>query len=128
MTDEQRKRVHAITYSTDDRAELAERIVTLKDENKKLQERVEWLDGECRKSMGASHKFFEMVGEYQKENEKLRKLVRDMRKAFFVLDIDHCQACPRDTINGPCTKYLVGGSNECSFEEDMRELGVEVSI
>ena len=59
------------------------------------------------------------------ENAKLRELVRDMRKAFFALDIDHCQACPRDTINGPCTKYLVGGSDECSFEEDMRELGIE---
>lgn len=38
MTDEQRKRVHAITYSTDDRAELAERIVTLEDENAKMRE------------------------------------------------------------------------------------------
>ena len=31
MTDEQRKRIHAITYSTDDRAELAERIVALEE-------------------------------------------------------------------------------------------------
>ena len=62
----------------------------------------------------------------KRENDKLLELVRDMRKAFFALDIDHCQACPRDTINGPCTKYLVGGSDECSFEEDMRELGIEV--
>lgn len=29
MTDEQRKRVHAITYSCEDREELAERIVAL---------------------------------------------------------------------------------------------------
>ena len=91
MTDEQRKRVHEITYSTDDRMELAERIVTLED-----------------------------------ENAKLRKIVEDMRKAFFTLDIDHCQACPRDTINGPCTKYLVGGSDECNFEEELRELGIGV--
>lgn len=60
------------------------------------------------------------------ENAKLRELVRDMRKALFTLNIDHCQACPRDTINGPCTKYLVGGSDECSFEEDMRELEIDV--
>ena len=31
MTDEQRRRVHEITYSTDDRAELAERIVALEE-------------------------------------------------------------------------------------------------
>ena len=38
MTDEQRKRIHDITYSCDDRAELAERIVRLEDENAKLRE------------------------------------------------------------------------------------------
>lgn len=60
------------------------------------------------------------------ENAKLRELVADIGKALFTLNIDYCQACPRDTINGPCTKYLVGGSDECSFKEDMRELGIEV--
>ena len=38
MTNEQRKRIHDITYSTDDRMELAERIVELEDENAKLRE------------------------------------------------------------------------------------------
>ena len=37
MTDEQRKRIHAITYSTQDRMELAERIVELEDESAKLR-------------------------------------------------------------------------------------------
>lgn len=37
MTDEQRKRIHVITYSTDDRMELAERIVELEDENAQLR-------------------------------------------------------------------------------------------
>ena len=37
MTDEQRKRIHAITYSTDSREELAERIVGLEEENEKLR-------------------------------------------------------------------------------------------
>ena len=37
MTDEQRKRIHAITYSTQDREELAKRIVALEDENAKLR-------------------------------------------------------------------------------------------
>lgn len=37
MTDEQRKRIHDITYSTQDRMELAERIVELEDENAKLR-------------------------------------------------------------------------------------------
>lgn len=60
------------------------------------------------------------------ENARLRELVRDLHKALFTLDIDHCQACPRDNINGLCTKFMVCGSDECSIEEDMRELGVEV--
>lgn len=40
MTNEQRKRIHAITYSTQDRMELDERIVALEDENAKLRELV----------------------------------------------------------------------------------------
>jgi len=67
----------------------------------------------------------ELLGPVERENARLREIVRDMHRAFFRLDIDHCQACPRDTINGPCTKYLVGGSDECDFEEEMRELGIE---
>lgn len=59
------------------------------------------------------------------ENIKLRELVRDLHKSLFTLDIDHCQACPRDNVNGPCTKFMVCGSDECSIEEDMRDLGVE---
>jgi len=62
----------------------------------------------------------------KRENEKLRKLVLDMRKAFFTLDIDHCQACPRDNVNGPCARYTVEGSGECDFDSCMRELGIEV--
>ena len=38
MTDEQRKRIHDIVYSCDDRAELAERIVRLEDEREMLRE------------------------------------------------------------------------------------------
>lgn len=40
MTDEQRKRIHKIVYSCDDRAEMAERIVVLEDENAKMRELV----------------------------------------------------------------------------------------
>ena len=36
-TDEKRKRIHDITYSTDSREELAERIVRLAAENAKLR-------------------------------------------------------------------------------------------
>ena len=65
------------------------------------------------------------IAELQAENAKLRRIAADIHKALFSLDIDHCQACPRDTINGPCTKYSVFGDDECSIEKDMRELGVE---
>lgn len=66
------------------------------------------------------------VKRIEDENAKLRKIAADIHRALFSLDIDHCQACPRDTINGPCTKYMAFGSDECSIEEDMRELGIEV--
>lgn len=39
MSDEQRaERVHAILYSTEDREDIAERIVALEDDNAKLRE------------------------------------------------------------------------------------------
>ena len=47
MTDEQRQRVHEITYSTDSRVELAERIVRLEEENAKLRDYVYALS-ECK--------------------------------------------------------------------------------
>ena len=83
-----------------------------------------------QKKLEMEHVLVETLGhaleQAKDENAKLRELVRDMHKAFFALDIDHCQACPRDTINGTCMKFMVGGSDECSFEEEMRELGIEV--
>ena len=53
----------------------------------------------------------------QAENAKLRELVRDMHKALFSLNLDHCQACPRED-----TCVFI---HECAFERDMRELGVD---
>ena len=40
MPDEQRKRVHAITYSTQDREELAERIMELEELAQRLREHI----------------------------------------------------------------------------------------
>ena len=54
----------------------------------------------------------------ERENAKLRELVRDMHKALFSLNLDHCQACPRED-----TCVFI---HECAFERDMRELGIEV--
>lgn len=84
---------------------------------------------QTKEFVDASHALNELshaIALLESKNDKLREIVRDMRKAFFTLDIDHCQECTRDTINGPCTKYLIGGSGECNFEEEMRELGIEV--
>ena len=65
------------------------------------------------------------VDELCKENEKLRGLVRDMYKALFNLNLDHCQACPREDA---CVLLMHKSLDcrECAFERDMRELGVEV--
>ena len=60
----------------------------------------------------------------QAENAKLRKLVADMHKALFSLNLDHCQACPREDACVFMHKSFDCG--ECAFERDMRELGIEV--
>jgi len=59
------------------------------------------------------------------ENAKLRDLIADMSKAFFTLDIDHCQACPRDKGNRRCQMF-VEADGECAFVTEMRRLGIEV--
>lgn len=82
-------------------------------ENEKLEERVEWLDGECRNHMSASVKFFEMVGEYQRENNRMHKLL----KSVLVLKHD------------PAYKWLDARFYEIhgsSFTEQARELGIEM--
>lgn len=60
----------------------------------------------------------------QSENAKLRELVRDMHKALFSLNLDHCQACPRDDACVFVHKSF--DCDECAFERDMRELRIEV--
>ena len=60
----------------------------------------------------------------QDENAKLRELVRDMCKALFSLNLDYCQACPREDACVFVHKSF--DCDECAFERDMRELGVEV--
>ena len=56
---------------------------------------------------------------------EIEQLVRDMYKVLTALDVDYCQACPRDSVNGPCTAYL-RAYDECSFAIEMRDLGIEV--
>lgn len=58
------------------------------------------------------------------ENAELRALVRDMHKALFSLNLDHCQACPREDACVFMHKSF--DCDECAFERDIHELGVEV--
>ena len=64
------------------------------------------------------------IGRLEVENAKLRELCADMHKALFSLNLDHCQACPREDACVFMHKSF--DCNECAFEHDMRELGVEV--
>ena len=66
----------------------------------------------------------EQVHCLQAENAKLRELVRDMHKALFSLNLDYCQACPREDACVFVHKSF--DCDECAFERDMRELGIEV--
>ena len=62
--------------------------------------------------------------EIEEVSERLRSTLRDMSKAFLTLDVDHCQACPRDMA---CTFiHKSFDTRECAFERDMLELGIEV--
>ncbi len=70
------------------------------------------------------HTYEYMRGGLADENAKLRELVRDMHKALFSLNLDHCQACPREDACVFMHKSF--DCEECAFERDMRELGIEV--
>jgi chromosome segregation ATPase len=62
----------------------------------------------------------------ERENAKLRDLIADMSKAFFALDIDHCQACPRDKASRRCQMFATTDW-ECAFVTEMRKLGIEAT-
>lgn len=61
----------------------------------------------------------------ESENAKLRELLGGVGHLLFILDVDYCVACPRDSISHPCPVYTVKGG-ECLYKSDMRELGVVV--
>lgn len=113
-----------VVLTREEERRVTERITEILAENEKLQERVEWLDGECRKSMGMSHKFFEMVGEYQKENAKLRELAAEAIR-LMQTNAPDCGLCKhyRECWTGEAMDYSPSG---CVICNDARELGVEV--
>ena len=97
MTDEQRKRVHEITYSTEDREELAERIVALEDERDKLQDENARLrsclsdDAEnARQIMGESEKLREQVMRLQAELGIPPHDYKDRKRMLEADDRDWC--------------------------------------
>ena len=122
MTPEQRaQRIHHHMYETcEGIAEHAERIVALEEENANLRkERDGW-----HRVAKSKQDILDQMRDARAENAKLRELVRDMHKALFSLNLDHCQACPR---NDACVfVHKSFDCDECAFERDMRELGVEV--
>ncbi|MBR2125808.1 MAG: hypothetical protein IJ943_03640 [Akkermansia sp.] len=100
MTDEQRKRIHDITYSTQDRMELAERIVELEDENAKLRD---------------TTYAWRTVDRLSCENAKLRELVRGLH---------WCN--DKQWNKGACDDCPIRGSAIGRCERAMRECGIEV--
>lgn len=97
MTDEQRQRIHDIEYSCDSRAELAERIVALEDDNEKFIVK-----------LNAEHIVRQNV---EVENAKLRELCEDMLDCMEIRN-----AFERPPTDGMCKE----------FADRMRELGMEV--
>lgn len=98
MTDEQRKRIHNITYSCEDREELAMLIVHLEDENAKLIDVLHEVEEDAvhayhclrndieRAMYSESHYFNKWWSSaceayrLKAENAKLRKLAKDLLK------------------------------------------------
>ena len=105
MTDEQRQRIHDIEYSCDSRAELAESIVGLEDEIKRLETCVLVLDSELADWKGQYDPTDIYIRKAQEENAKLRKLVADTYQAF---------------------QRVIPDGHRLDLEQRMRELGVEV--
>lgn len=71
---------------------------------------------------------FVLLSMYKKleaENAKLRELLGGVGHLLFILDVDYCVACQRDSISHPCPVYTIKGG-ECLYKSDMRELGIEV--
>ena len=137
MTDEQRQRIHAITYSTEDRMELAERIVRLEDENADLKRQLRQAD----EIIGRQGKNLEKSND---ENAKLRESVRNL---LTCVKHEECEeSCPNyepmytdygykkngstvveSEYLGCCTVGLEN-CNSMLFDTDeyLRELGIEV--
>lgn len=119
MTDEQRKRIHAITYSTQDREELAERIVNLEDERDKLKNNNNYLHEMLSESRQANERLYTELKRHKSifrtrpnamtalydENAKLRELVQSLYRFSF-------------------DEYPDG--TELNFADRLRELGIEV--
>ena len=81
MTDEQRKRIHEITYSTEDRMELAERIVRLEELAQRLREHI--MENCCQPS--------EECGEYgcYRYDEKHKCCEFDHRMRECGIEVEH---------------------------------------
>ena len=114
MTDEQRKRIHKIVYSCDDRAELAERIVRLEEENARLREYATKLE---QTNDQLSNDNCDLLCDTQEmqlfidENAKLRELCEDMLSCIEI----------REAFRRPPTAEMCKG-----FADRARELGIEV--
>lgn len=124
MTDEQRKRIHGIVYSCDDREELAERIVALEDERDKLRR-----ERDLYSSLVEDMDHPDTANQLRTENARLRScLSDDAENARQIMGenarmrelLDGCAVLltDRDFLHWPelCEEVLGG----------MRELGVEV--
>ena len=116
MTDEQRKRIHDITYSTEDREELAERIVALEDKRDKLRR-----ERDLYSPLVEDMDHPDTANQLRVENAKLRELARHMGACIQHLDRTDedggCARCPYQTV-----EY------DCGFEQRMAELGIEVDV
>ena len=117
MTDEQLQRIHDIEYSCDSREELAERIVALEDEAKRLQTCVLTLDSELADWKGQYDPTDIYVRKAQEENEKLRELV-----TFYL------GCLTKGHVN--CDSCAFSGEDNCDHGrkviESAQQVGIEV--
>lgn len=117
MTDEQRKRIHDITYSTEDREELAERIVALEDERDKLRR-----ERDLYSSLVEEMDHPDTANQLREENAKLREYAESYAKA---VECEGCGWCPYD-MDTVCDTETIPMRDGCRLYDELRELRIEV--
>lgn len=133
MTDEQRKRVHDITYSTQDRMELAERIVELEDEAERLHERYDEyeskMDGLVRRLTGGLLSKSAATPNDVLYSATMEQMTDELIDENFKLESENAKLriIVRNWYPHMVKRVGIDALTQWGYMDVLRELGIEVS-